>query len=155
MVNKRVLALMIAATMAAQSQAGAYVAAAGTKKTSAQQQEETEANETDEVFGSGEESEEQTESGAPVILEDFPEEPIVYNLGEKAAPLKISVDCSGKPGYTWFQSVDNEHFEEILKKTDTDSEKDPDEEETEEKKNEKQVEDGEEYTPSTDKAGTF
>ena len=41
------------------------------------------------------------------------------------------------------------------KKTDTDSEKDPDEEETEEKKNEKQVEDGEEYTPSTDKAGTF
>ena len=128
MVNKKVLALMIAAALTVQSQAGAYVSAAGTEKMS-EQTEQTEAQEkgsdveeaeqTDEAadgFGS-EESGEQETSGTPVILEDLPEEPVVYKLGEKAEPLKVSVECSGKTGYTWFRSVDNEHFEEILKKT--------------------------------------
>ena len=129
MVNKKVLALMIAAALTVQSQAGAYVSAAGTEKMS-EQTEQTEAQEkgsdveeaeqTDEAadgFGS-EESGEQETSGTPVILEDLPEEPVVYKLGEKAEPLKVSVECSGKTGYTWFRSVDNEHFEEILKKAD-------------------------------------
>lgn len=163
MVNKKVLALMIAAALTVQSQAGAYVSAAGTEKMS-EQTEQTEAQEkgsdveeaeqTDEAadgFGS-EESGEQETSGTPVILEDLPEEPVVYKLGEKAEPLKVSVECSGKTGYTWFRSVDNEHFEEILKKADP--EKDRTQEETGEKEK-KQVEDGEEYTPSTEKTGTF
>ena len=154
---------MIAAALTVQSQAGAYVSAAGTEKMS-EQTEQTEAQEkgsdveeaeqTDEAadgFGS-EESGEQETSGTPVILEDLPEEPVVYKLGEKAEPLKVSVECSGKTGYTWFRSVDNEHFEEILKKADP--EKDRTQEETGEKEK-KQVEDGEEYTPSTEKTGTF
>lgn len=164
MVNKKVLALMIAAALTAQSQAGAYVSAAGTEKASEQIEqtedpdkeldgEETEQTDEDAEGFDSEESGGQETSGTPVILEDLPEEPVVYKLGEKAVPLKISVDCGGKPGYTWFQSVDNEHFEEILKKADTDPEKDPAQEETE--KDKKQVEDGEEYTPSTEKAGTF
>lgn len=155
---------MIAAALTAQSQAGAYVSAAGTEKASEQTEqtedpdkesdgEETEQTDEDAEGFDSEESGEQETSGTPVILEDLSEEPVVYKLGEKAVPLKISVDCGGKPGYTWFQSVDNEHFEEILKKADTDPEKDPAQEET--GKDKKQVEDGEEYTPSTEKAGTF
>ena len=143
MVNKKVLALMIAAALTVQSQAGAYVSAAGTEKMS-EQTEQTEAQEkgsdveeaeqTDEAadgFGS-EESGEQETSGIPVILEDLPEEPVVYKLGEKAEPLKVSVECSGKTGYTWFRSVDNEHFEEILKKAD------PEKDRTQEKTGEKE-----------------
>ena len=44
MVNKKVLALMIAAALTVQSQAGAYVSAAGTEKMS-EQTEQTEAQE--------------------------------------------------------------------------------------------------------------
>lgn len=156
---------MIAATLTAQSQAGAYVSAAGTEKASEQtdqtedqdkesDEEETEQTDEDADGFDSEENGGQETTGIPVILEDLPEEPVVYKLGEKAAPLKVSVDCGGKPGYTWLQSVDNEHFEEILKKAGADPEKDPAQEETGEK-DEKQVEDGEEYTPSTEKAGTF
>ena len=106
-----------------------------TEQTEAQEKgsDVEEAEQTDEAadgFGS-EESGEQETSGTPVILEDLPEEPVVYKLGEKAEPLKVSVECSGKTGYTWFRSVDNEHFEEILKKADP--EKDRTQEETGEK----------------------
>ena len=59
MVNKKVLALMIAAALTVQSQAGAYVSAAGTEKMS-EQTEQTEAQEK----GSDVEEVEQTDEAA-------------------------------------------------------------------------------------------
>lgn len=50
-----------------------------------------------------------------MITEDLSEETITYDLNEKAEPLKVQTEESGKLKYLWLKSDDNENFYKIGK----------------------------------------
>lgn len=50
-----------------------------------------------------------------MITEDLSEETITYDLNEKAEPLKVQTEESGKLKYLWLKSDDNENFYKIEK----------------------------------------
>ena len=142
MQRKKFLALMLTAALVGQPGAPVSIMAAETDESS--------------DFGSfGSEASDTAEKKLPVITEDLSEETITYDLNEKAEPLKVQTEESGKLKYLWLKSDDNENFYKIGK---TDSQEKTKEEQTGEQQGENsqpEYEDTQEYTPVTDTAGTF
>lgn len=142
MQRKKFLALMLTAALVGQPGAPVSIMAAETDESS--------------DFGSfGSEASDTAEKKLPVITEDLSEETITYDLNEKAEPLKVQTEESGKLKYLWLKSDDNENFYKIEK---SDSQEKTKEEQTGEQQGENsqpEYEDTQEYTPATDTAGTF
>lgn len=142
MQRKKFLALMLTAALVGQPGAPVSIMAAETDESS--------------DFGSfGSEASDTAEKKLPVITEDLSEETITYDLNEKAEPLKVQTEESGKLKYLWLKSDDNENFYKIGK---SDSQEKTKEEQTGEQQGENsqpEYEDTQEYTPVTDTAGTF
>lgn len=142
MQRKKFLALMLTAALVGQPGAPVSIMAAETDESS--------------DFGSfGSEASDTAEKKLPVITEDLSEETITYDLNEKAEPLKVQTEESGKLKYLWLKSDDNENFYKIGK---SDSQEKTKEEQTGEQQGENsqpEYEDTQEYTPATDTAGTF
>ena len=102
MQRKKFLALMLTAALVGQPGAPVSIMAAETDESS--------------DFGSfGSEASDTAEKKLPVITEDLSEETITYDLNEKAEPLKVQTEESGKLKYLWLKSDDNENFYKIEK----------------------------------------
>ena len=102
MQRKKFLALMLTAALVGQPGAPVSIMAAETDESS--------------DFGSfGSEASDTAEKKLPVITEDLSEETITYDLNEKAEPLKVQTEESGKLKYLWLKSDDNENFYKIGK----------------------------------------
>ena len=102
MQRKKFLALMLTAALVGQPGAPVSIMAAETDESS--------------DFGSfGSEASDTAEKKLPVITEDLSEETITYDLNEKAEPLKVQTEESGKLKYLRLKSDDTENFYKIGK----------------------------------------
>ena len=90
-----------------------------------------------------------------MITEDLSEETITYDLNEKAEPLKVQTEESGKLKYLWLKSDDNENFYKIEKSDSQEKDKRRTDRGTAGENSQPEYEDTQEYTPATDTAGTF
>lgn len=97
MQRKKFLALMLTAALVGQPGAPVSIMAAETDESS--------------DFGSfGSEASDTAEKKLPVITEDLSEETITYDLNEKAEPLKVQTEESGKLKYLWLKSDGQREF---------------------------------------------